>query len=140
MSCFADKLKVARKKAGLSQAELAERIGVSVRSFTEYECGRSVPRQKNLEKLADVLGVTTIYLMHDSVDDPNFGARADASIRKAGKKYGESVADEMSSLLKRNTVFFAGGETPQELKDKFFEALMAAYLTCKRESEQAERF
>ena len=137
MACFADKLKAARKKAGLSQAELAERIGVTVRSFTDYECGRAVPRQKKIEKLADALGVTTLYLMNDSVDDPGFGIHVEATIRNAGKQYGESIADEMSSLLERNAVFFAGGETPQEVKDRFFEALMTAYLTCKQESAKS---
>ncbi len=138
MSCFADKLKTARKRAGLSQAQLAERIGVTVRSFTDYECGRAVPRQKKIEKLADELGVTVLYLTNDSVDDPEFGIHVESTIRNAGKQYGESVASEMSSLLERNTVFFAGGETPQEVKDKFFEALMAAYLTCKRESDKTK--
>ena len=134
MNRFAEKLRLARKNAGMSQAELAERIGVTVRSFTDYECGRAVPRPKKMERLAQELGVTTVYLTNDTIDDPKFGVRVEEKIREAGEMFGESAAAEMMELLERNTAFLAGGETPQVMKDKFFEALMVAYVACKKES------
>ena len=134
MDRFAEKVKLMRKNTGMSQAELAEQIGVSTRSFTDYECGRAFPRRKKLEKLADALGVTTVYLTNDSVDDPRFGVVVEQKIREAGEMFGEDAAAEMSRLIERNTAFLAGGRIPQALKDKFFEAVMDAYVTCKKES------
>ena len=139
MDRFAEKLKAARKRTGMSQAELAELIGVTVRSFTDYECGRMIPRMKKIDKLAEALGVTTLYLTNDSIDDPGFGSAAERKIREAGSLYGEEMAAEMNTLLERNTAFLAGGETPQVLKDQFFEALMSAYLTCKEEAAARQR-
>ncbi|MBQ7488464.1 MAG: helix-turn-helix transcriptional regulator, partial [Clostridia bacterium] len=75
MERFPEKLKLARKKAQMTQADLAERIGVTVRSVTDYERGATVPRAKKLNLIAKALGVSTVYLTNDAIDDPEFGAR-----------------------------------------------------------------
>ena len=138
MNRFSEKLKKARRDAGLSQAELADRIGVTPRSLTDYECGRAVPRRAKIERMADELGVTVLYLTEDSIDDPQMGLDADRQIRRAEQAYGPSAADEMQDLLRRNTAFLAGGEVPQEAKDRFFYALMSAYVKCKSTAARAE--
>ncbi len=134
MERFPVKLKECRKRAGLSQEELASRIGVTQRSLTDYECGRAVPRRRRIERMADILGVTTLYLINDSIEDPSFGENAEKQIRSAELTYGEETSMEMSELIERNTAFFAGGDIPQEDKDRFFEALMMAYVACKKEA------
>lgn len=40
---LADKLKEARKNAGLTQAELAEKICVSRQAITKWESGKGIP-------------------------------------------------------------------------------------------------
>lgn len=50
------RLKAARVKKGLSQAELAERIGVSQAAIGQWERGQYAPRGKNLNALNEVLG------------------------------------------------------------------------------------
>jgi transcriptional regulator with XRE-family HTH domain len=47
----------ARQRAGLSQAELAEKIGVSQAAIGQWERGTYTPRGRNLNTLAAVLGV-----------------------------------------------------------------------------------
>ena len=47
-----------REPAGLSQRELGERIGVSGPAVAMWESGENRPSLTNLEKLADVLGVS----------------------------------------------------------------------------------
>ena len=42
----------------------------------------------------------------------------------------------MEQLLADNTALFAGGELSQEQKDAFFEAVMTAYLACKKEAKE----
>ncbi|MBR1710842.1 MAG: helix-turn-helix domain-containing protein [Clostridia bacterium] len=138
MELFSEKLKKARKEAGLSQADLADLIGVSPRSVTDYERGCAVPRYKKIQKIAETLGVTVLYLTTDSISDRNFGENIDQMMQQTGDIYGEMAAMEMSDLINRNTAFLAGGQVPQSVKDKFFEALMKAYIACKEEAEKEE--
>lgn len=53
-----DKLREARLSAGLSQKELAARIGVVTSTVTQYENGRMSPTLQTLNKLAAALGCT----------------------------------------------------------------------------------
>lgn len=51
-------LKDARRRAGLTQEELAAKAALSAQSIYFYESGRANPSHKALERLADVLGCT----------------------------------------------------------------------------------
>ncbi|MCX7921149.1 MAG: helix-turn-helix domain-containing protein [Clostridia bacterium] len=55
-------LKFARLRAQLSQDELAKMVGVSKYRISDFETGRSAPKKGVLEKIADILGVTTEHL------------------------------------------------------------------------------
>lgn len=46
------KIQQARKKFGLTQADLAYRMGISAQSISAFESGRIVPDRKYLEKIA----------------------------------------------------------------------------------------
>lgn len=46
---LADKLKEARKNAGLSQVELAEKLCVSKQAITKWESGKGIPDVDNLK-------------------------------------------------------------------------------------------
>jgi transcriptional regulator with XRE-family HTH domain len=50
-------LRLAREMTGLSQAELADRAGVTQAQISHYESGRSAPREATLQRLAGALGV-----------------------------------------------------------------------------------
>lgn len=52
-----------RKEAGLSQAELAQRLQISASAMGMYEQGRREPSAQMLVGLAQTLGVTTDYLL-----------------------------------------------------------------------------
>ena len=51
-----EKLKAARKAAGLSQVELAERVGCRQVDISRYESGRHEPKALTLKKMAEVIG------------------------------------------------------------------------------------
>lgn len=51
------KIRYERKKAGLTQAQLAAKIGVSESRISQYERGMENPRVCTLLKIADVIGV-----------------------------------------------------------------------------------
>lgn len=50
---FPEHLSVLRKQAGLSQKELAEKIGISWRGYQNYELGLREPQLSTLIALAD---------------------------------------------------------------------------------------
>jgi transcriptional regulator with XRE-family HTH domain len=47
-----------REMAVLTQAEVAEQVGVSATTISHWETGSKRPRASNIRKLATVLGVT----------------------------------------------------------------------------------
>jgi transcriptional regulator with XRE-family HTH domain len=51
-------VKQLRDLAILTQAELAEEVGVSVTTISHWETGSKRPRASNIRKLAKVLGVS----------------------------------------------------------------------------------
>ena len=61
-------LREARKERGLKQTELANKIHVSVQTISGYETGYAQPPIDILIKIADVLEVTTDYLLGRSND------------------------------------------------------------------------
>lgn len=58
-----ERLRDAREKRGLSQEELAARIGAAQTQITRYEKNNSQPSQAVLIRLAETLEVSTDYLL-----------------------------------------------------------------------------
>ena len=80
---FADKLISLRKKAGWSQEELAEKLGVTRQSVSKWEGAQSVPDIDKILQLARLFGVTTDYLLKDEQGEPEYTAEDDApALRK----------------------------------------------------------
>ena len=65
------KIQARRKALGMSQEELAQRMGVSRQSVTKWETGLSAPDLDRLVELADTLGVSLDFLLRDQVDAPD---------------------------------------------------------------------
>ena len=57
------RIKEIRQHIGLTQAEVAEKLGIAKQSVTNYESGKTDPSIRNLIALATVLGVSTDYLL-----------------------------------------------------------------------------
>lgn len=53
-----DEIKAARKKAGMTQTELAEQLGVSKGTVAMWELNQRNPSVKMLQKICIVLGTT----------------------------------------------------------------------------------
>jgi transcriptional regulator with XRE-family HTH domain len=60
---FGERLASAREGAGLTQLQLAEKLGTSQRVITYWEREPVALRAEQLAALADVLGVTTDFLV-----------------------------------------------------------------------------
>ena len=67
---LADKIIDLRKKAGWSQEELAEKLGVSRQSVSKWEGAQSIPDMNKILQLSTLFGVSTDYLLKDSMEAP----------------------------------------------------------------------
>ena len=63
---FSEKLKEIRKDKGLSQEQLAEKIGVSRQAITKWETGKGLPDVENMVIIAEIFKTTLDELLRDS--------------------------------------------------------------------------
>lgn len=68
---FGQRLRRLRKNKGLTQAELAELIGVYERRIRRWEINEGIPRIEEVRKLAEALGVPQAELLEASPLPPN---------------------------------------------------------------------
>ena len=68
-------IKLLREKRGLTQAELAERIGVSSKTVSKWETAKGLPDITLLQPLAQALGISVIELMNgEHISNKNVSA------------------------------------------------------------------
>lgn len=124
---FGEKIKAERKKLGLTQIELGERIGVTNRVITSYENGKSFPRTREAyKKIADALNVNVNYLLSD---DDAFVMEAEEQFGYRGKKGAEKLLAEVTGL-------FAGGEMAEEDMDELMLGIQEAYVEAKKRNKK----
>lgn len=63
MAAFKEMLKYLRSRESLSQAELAEKLGVAKSTISMYEVGRREPDFETLEAIADLFNVDMNFLL-----------------------------------------------------------------------------
>jgi len=120
---FAEKLKEARKKTGLTQAELAAKTGISYRAIQTWESGSKYPKSiEAVMKVAEVLGTTTESLLNES----------DQYIIDANEKGGAAAARDVEKMVSDMMALFAGGDIDDEEKDGIIAALNEAYWEAKK--------
>ena len=66
---FGNRLYELRKKAGLSQAELGEKLGLSNKAVSKWENGQAKPGLDTVHKLADVLSVSVDDLLETGANE-----------------------------------------------------------------------
>lgn len=54
-----------RKLKGMSQEELAEKVGVSRQAVSKWETGEALPEITKLKTLSEIFGVTTDFLLNE---------------------------------------------------------------------------
>lgn len=65
---FGEKIKSARKRAGLTQEQLAEKLSVSRQAIAKWEADKGMPDIENLKRLSKLLNVSVDYLLSDGED------------------------------------------------------------------------
>lgn len=136
MTPFKDKVRQHRGALGLSQKELAAKAGLGFRTIVSYEAGERFPYAAQLYKLAKALGVSTVYLKNDEIDDPTYGMDRMDYVENMRCTAGTKASLDLEAMLEQNQALFAGGTISEEAKDAYFQAVMKAYLECKEAAKQ----
>ena len=104
---FAERLAEARKEAGLSRGALAGLAGISPQTVTDWESGKTEPKQVNsvekVRKLAAACGVTESWL------NSGYGEK---SAKKQAEKAAEHAAEQ-----KAKTVYIVNAKDKRMYED-----------------------
>lgn len=124
---FGENLRKLRTEAGLSQKELAEKVGTTPRSILNYEKGARLP--KNIEivhSLAEILGVSAESLM----------SVGEEFVISAGEQYGFRGKKQAEQVLENAAALFAGGELDEEEMLSFMTRIQTIYLDSKKKAQK----
>ena len=102
-----EKIIYCRKKAGLSQLDLADLLGVSRQSVSKWETGESNPEITKIPPMAKAFGVTADWLL--SEEEPEEAPCAGKPENPAGKSYPDWVDNlprHIGGMIKRFGWFY----------------------------------
>lgn len=112
---FGEKLKELRLREGLSQKELAGKVGLSMRSIQNYESNSRYPKDVEIvSKLAGALRSSISSLMETT-------------------RFSQGGVD---GLILELQALFAGGELCDEDKEAVFRAITDAYVDAKEKNKK----
>ena len=60
---FSDRLNAVRHARGLTAQQMADALGTGIRNYRKYESGQAKPTLDGLVQIADLLNVSTDYLL-----------------------------------------------------------------------------
>lgn len=104
---FGEKLKNLRRQKKMTQGQLAEKIGVSVRMIIKYEHGESYPRSREIyAALAKILNVPVNYLLTED----------------------EGNESEVQKIINQTAALFEGGGLSEADKLAFIHQMQELYL------------
>ena len=89
---FNENLKEARLKSGISQKDLAEKIGVAKSTYSLYESGKREPNVDTIKKIASSLNVSADTLLGIDNEPTTLAAHFE------GDEYTESEMEEIRNF------------------------------------------
>ena len=76
---FGDRVAGARERAGMTQGDLAKRLGVKLKTLKAWEDDQSEPRANKLSMMAGLLNVSLLWLPSGEGDGPDTPAVGELS-------------------------------------------------------------
>ena len=107
MQSIGQQLKALRKGQRMTQQFVADRVGITRATLSNYEIDRRTPDLKTLRKLAECFGVGLDY-------------------------FGVAPADEVLDLLARAKDVFENDSISDERKEELFDEIMRLKLNIKK--------
>ena len=99
---FSERLKDLRKQAGLTQVEVAEKLGISQPAYASWERGAKKPTQDNLVKIAQILNVSVDYLVGNSEEKADELDNIELLFRMNSK----GLTDEEKEIFRKELIEF----------------------------------
>lgn len=121
MATFAERLRSLRTKKGLTQKEVADRLGISESAYGYYEQGRRQPPQESYAVLADLFDVSLDYLLLGKAT-----ARS-ASVSTEEAEFLQWVDENLEDAF-----FYDFHKSPEEQKKQFMETMKALWEVEKK--------
>lgn len=126
-----DKIKEARKKANMTQKELALAIQVSPRCIQYYEGNIRKPQSTEiLLKLAAALNEDVTYFL--SEQELQLMRENELFLGEAESRFGKTGKAQAKHLIEDAQALFAGGDLEDEDKEAFFQAITELYFDSKK--------
>lgn len=95
---FGDNLKYLRLKAGLTQEELADKVGVKKQAISRYENSDRQPNIRTAKRIADVFGVSL-----ESMAKTNNPAASGDGLEEDGKSHYSDIQQKLIDLFPEMT-------------------------------------
>ncbi len=100
MNDLGKRIQELRKQIGLTQAQLASKIGVSHTQMARYEIKGVQPPADVLKKMADLFDTSIDFLVRGDKSEHAQDSLKDAELVKQFKKIDQLPEDEKSTILK----------------------------------------
>ncbi len=104
-----EKIKFARTRKKMSQADLSEKSGTHQKNISKYEKDAVIPSAITLKRIADVLEVTADYLLGEENENPI----KDTALLKQFKEVDHLNDNEKSALMTVISAFIRDAKTRQ---------------------------
>lgn len=115
MSDLGKRIQELRKQAGLSQTELAGKIGISYPQMSRYEVKGVQPPADVLKRIADVLNTSVDYLISGDTEEKAKATLKDSKLLGLFKSV-EKMGDEDKNVIEKLiSAFIFQKETQQRL-------------------------
>ena len=101
------KLALLRKREGLTQAEVAEKLDVSRQAISRWESGESKPSTKNIQTLCALYNVQMDALLNDSEDELSVAVPVDVAEKKSPERGEEKEEKRRIKFLAIGAVVLA---------------------------------
>lgn len=123
MDITSKRLRKLREEMGLSQGELAKKLGISRTAYVKYETGESKPMRK-LQELSDLFNVSIDYLLGNDIESK-------------AKPNDNVLTNNMNEFLSQARIVFDGNAVDLSDKDRDIleQSLKIAFMAIRKQKE-----
>lgn len=123
MNITSKRIRKLREGLGLSQRELAKKLGISRTAYVKYETGESKPVRK-LQELSDLFNVSIDYLLGNDFDSKTKPAK-------------NVLTNDMNQFLSQAQIIFDGNAVNLSDKDRDIleQSLKIAFMAIEKQRE-----